>query len=288
MEILEYSPQGQTRHTFDFKTLNIMPLGDIQAGPEESDLDLLRKNVKRGLEADAYFIGMGDYLDVASPSNRKIIAGSGLYDSVTKMMDDRMREEEEMLLRILEPTKGRWLGMLTGHHWWLYQDGTTSDTNLCRALETTHLGTCAMMRLKFRDANGHAMDCVIWAHHGVGAGASATAPITKLEKVMNWAEADIYLMGHQHKRVGASQPRFYISEGKTPVLIAREKKLIGTGSYLKGYMQGSKKGGIAAGGYVEEAMMTPVALGSPLISITPQRLVRGDVEITDLEITVTT
>ena len=198
-----------------------------------------------------------------------------------------MREEEEKLLKILAPTKDRWFGMLTGHHWWQFEDGSTTDTNLCKALNTKHLGTCSIVRLQFKDESKHYNECLIYAHHGVGSGVGAGAPLRKLEQVMVWAEADLYLMGHQHKRVGAHQPRFYLTEGRDPILIAREKCLVGTGSYLKGYMQGSKRGGVAAGGYVETAMMTPVSLGSPLIQITPRRVQKSDHEVRDLEIEVT-
>ena len=45
-----------------------MPLGDLQAGIAECDIDLLARKVNKALNLGAYFIGMGDYLDVASPS----------------------------------------------------------------------------------------------------------------------------------------------------------------------------------------------------------------------------
>ena len=260
-----------------------MPLGDIQAGIESCDLELLARNVARGMDNGAYFIGMGDYLDVASPSNRVKLKSAGFYDSVHEMMDKQMHHEEELLMRILAPTVGRWFGMLEGHHTWEYQDGTTTDINLCRQLSTAFLGRCAMIRLRFADTHGHTVECVIWAHHGVGSGVTVAAPLTKLERVLEWAEADLYLMGHQHKRAAAATPRFYVVGNTDPAVIARERLLVGTGSYLKGYMKGSVSAGRPGGTYVENAMMRPVSLGSPMITITPVRRTIGGHDVTMIE-----
>ena len=282
MEVVDYRPQGTTAFDFPFEPIKIRPLGDIQTGADSCDLDLLQQDVDEAIAEGAYFIGMGDYIDVASPSNRKIWAASGVYDSMRDFMDDRVLQEQNMLMDILRPTKGKWLGMVTGHHWWQYQDGTTTDTNLCRELETVHLGSCGLVNLYFKDDNKHSIRCTIYVHHGVGSGKGAAAPITKLEEVVGWAEADIYLMGHQHKLANAKKPRFYQTEGRNPVLVAHNLKLMGTGSYLQGYMQDSKRGGVAVGTYVEQAQMTPVALGSPLITVTPKRVTRKGKDMTDL------
>lgn len=249
------------------KPFAIMPIGDIQAGTEAADLDLLADNVARGMKAGAYFIGMADYIDMGSPSNRKLWKAANFYDSIYKTMDQAVEKVESAVADILAPTKGRWLGMLSGHHFWKYETGSTTDINLCQRLGARHLGDCAMVALRLQDDSRHAVSCVIWAHHGAGSGTSIAAPLTKIEKVIEWAEADLYLMGHQHKRVAANVPRFYITnKGK---LLAKEKLVVCTGSYLKAYMQGSKEAGIAGGTYVEKAMMRPVTLGSPLIHAEP-------------------
>lgn len=271
MEVLDFSPSTARSARLPWEPFKLMPLGDIQAGIDSCDLDLLARTVERGLREGAFFIGMGDYLDVASPSTRAKLRAAGFYDSVYDTLDNAMREREEALFAILEATAGRWLGMLEGHHTYVYQDGSTTDINLCRRLDTVFLGSCAMVRLRFVDSAKHSVECVIWAHHGVGAGVSTAAPISKLERVVEWAEADLYLMGHQHKRAAAATPRFYMVGETAPTIVARERLLVGTGSYLRGYMRGSRAEGRPGGTYVEKAMMRPVSLGSPLITIIPTR-----------------
>ena len=273
IEILDFSPKTSKLKRLPWEPIKLMPLGDIQSGVDSCDLDLLAKRIDRGVREGALFIGMGDYLDVASPSSRAKLKAGGFYDSVWETLDDAMLHHESDLMRILEPTIGRWLGLLEGHHTYEYQNGSTTDINLCRQLGTDFLGSCSMIRLRFDDGNRHSVDCVIWAHHGVGAGVSAAAPVVKLERVVEWADADLYLMGHQHKRAAAAIPRFYMVGNKNPTVVARERLLVGTGSYLKGYMKGSVSGGRKGGTYVEKAMMRPVSLGSPLITIIPTRVV---------------
>ena len=253
-----------------WEPIRLIPLGDIQAGIEACDLGLLKRAVQRGVSEDAWFIGMGDYLDVASPSNRKMLRATPLYDSVRDMMDAQMRKQEDDLMEVLYPTTGRWLGMLEGHHTWEYQTGETTDTNLCRTLGAPFLGHCGLIRLNFQSP-GTQVSCTIFAHHGVGSGTSVGAPLVKLERVVEWCEADLYLMGHQHKRVAGHIPRFYMTNGSQPELLARERLLVGTGSYLRGYLQGGRSGGRAGGSYVEQAMMRPVSLGSPTVLIRPVR-----------------
>lgn len=266
MQVINWSPETISGRALPWQPLKLIPLGDIQLQQSPvCDLDLLQNTIDRGVREQAYFIGMGDYLDVASPSNRKAFKTAGFYDSVHDAMDSHMRRMEEDLMKVLAPTKGRWLGMLTGHHVWEYQDGTTTDTSLCRALDTNHLGTCAMVRLQFRDSNRHSVSCTIWCHHGNGAGLSTGAPLVKLERVIEWAEADLYLMGHQHKLVSGAIPRLYLTEGKNPQLVAKDRLMVGTGSYLKGYLQGGKPS------YVEQSMLRPVSLGSPMVTIIPTR-----------------
>ena len=103
MQIIEFA--GKTS-LLPWEPFKLMPLGDVQAGIASCDLDLLERTVDRGLKEGAYFIGMGDYLDVASPSNRQKLRAASFYDSVREMMDESMRREEAQLLTILSKTRG--------------------------------------------------------------------------------------------------------------------------------------------------------------------------------------
>lgn len=248
----------------------IMPIGDIQWSGADGDTTdaMLKRHVEWGVENRAWFLGMGDYLDTWSPSNRDRLLKAGLYDSGRKALDRLNRDlVRELYETILKPSRGRWLGLLEGHHYHDYLDGTTTDHDLAHRLDTPFLGTSALVRLLFRhgaQANKWS-PVVIWCHHGAGSSSRAGGPLNKLDQLIVHWDADIYLMGHQTKKVFAPIDRCEASWGRGAnrnTLIHRTKIIACTGGFFKGYKEGCVRGN-----YVERAMMPPVALGGILIRI---------------------
>lgn len=266
----------------------LMPIGDIHYGGggdnDPCDVDRLKRRLDWGMNRGAYFLGMGDYIDVASPSNRNALVKAGFYDSMQQLIEDAGSRLLDRLLDVLKGTEGRWLGLLEGHHYFDFEDGTTSDVRLCQALKAPFLGDCAFVQLVFRypeskTASHHDRQrahATIWCHHGMGGGRLAGAPLNVLEHIIKVFDADIYLMGHQHKKVAAPLDRIYINwHERSPVLHHRRIILACTGGFLKGYMQGSKNRGRAQGTYVEQRMLSPTALGGLTIYIRPRRDTTG-------------
>ena len=267
MEIANIEIQSVSDTELSWAPLTIMPIGDIQLGASGCDLDRLKADITWGLEHDAMYIGMGDYVDVASPSNRMALRAVKLYDSVHQALQGDAERRIDDLMRILRPTAGRWLGLLEGHHYYPFSDGTTTDTRLAGLLGTTFLGTCAFVELHFVRANSNGRrSFTIFAHHGAGGGRTSGAPLLTLERVALHFDADLYLMGHQHKKTTAPLSMLYKSGDK---LRHRVRRLVGTGSYLKAYYLGSQAEGRPQGGYAEKALMGPVELGCVRVHIQP-------------------
>ena len=215
---------------------------------------------------------MGDFVDMESPSNRRALAASGVYDSVIDALDAKAEELEDELKDLLKPTIGHWLGMLEGHHYHEHQDGTTTDTRLCQYLKTTFLGTSAYVGVAFNAPGHHYVPAInIWAHHGRGGGNLAGSPLNTLEKkILGW-DADLYLMGHTHTTACVIRERVYPSWGKAQGTLEHKRlHLVNCGAYLKGFEERSRRNGRAAGGYAEAGMMNPLALGSPRIHFRPR------------------
>ena len=278
MEIEVFQPKVVASWALPMNEVRILPIGDIQYGAQGCDLDRLKAHVDWGMQNDCHFIGMGDYLDVASPSNRRMLSQVTLYDSVREMMDNKMEDELKELLRILGPTKGRWLGLVTGHHLWPFGDGTTTDTRLAQALDTKYMGDGAavsILRFQYAGKKGKKNSALakIWYHHGVGSGQTAGAPLNRLEHVAKTFYADIYLMAHHHRKVSTKMPFIDYELGPRGAiqLINRNRILACTGGFLKGYEAGTTNPlGHPAAGYVEKAMLTPTALGGVMLSIRPR------------------
>lgn len=255
----------------------LMPIGDIQyAGVESSTaLGMLQRHIEWGMEHHAWFVGLGDYIDFASPSNRQRLMGAALYDTAQSVLMDKALElTMELYEKALKPSKGRWLGLLEGHHWYMTQQGITSDQRLAEMLKCPFLGTTAIIRMVFKQGT-HAGTVRVWAHHGVGYGQTVGAPLNRLERLLiSWPNNDIYLIGHHSKKVSAPVDGVDVvwepARHGQPKQIHRTRIIACTGGFSRGYQLGAEQGGIPRGGYVEQKMLSPVALGGVLIRIKPR------------------
>jgi hypothetical protein len=271
MEVIQYKPKLNKESIFfpEQKEVVLMPVGDIQYGPH-SDNDRLARHVEWGVKKGAYFIGMGDMVDPMSPSERRLWKSmmENLHDSTTIALMEMLEKKEKELEEILAPTRGRWVGLLRGHHYMPYEDGTTSDSRLAKFLGCPELGHQALVTLDL----GKGARCIISAHHGAGSSGLAGGPLSRIQKQTMGIYADIYLVGHTHTKSAAPVPfmRYEVDDvGIQDFSVNRY--LVSTGSFLKGFIPGSRDlGGHPCGTYVEKGMMNPVTLGAPVIYIRPR------------------
>ena len=269
--------------------MDIWFLGDFQWAGKKSQstaLDRLKHTIEDALEAEKHgrevrFIGMGDYIDFASPSNRARLKSSNLYDTATDIIDDKALELTDEVGDILAPTEGKWLGLVEGHHFHELKDGTTTDMRLCERLKATFLGTTGLVRLGFKTP-GHykaRISVVIWVHHGTGNGQTGYYPLTRLEKKSaEWEQVDVFAMGHTTKMVTEFQNKVYPRWSPALDLSHRKVILMGTGGYSKAYVLGAMQGRIPRGGYAEQRMLNAAIIGSPVLHVRP-RIYEGHVSV---------
>lgn len=267
MILIQHEIEGTTT------PLTIAPLGDIQWAGDPTDLalDQLREHIERANGLGARYIGLGDYVDFMSPSNRDSWRTGKFYDTARKVVEDKGKElTDDLLDKVLAPTRDRWIGLVSGHHYFALKDGRTTDTYLAEQLGAHFLGyDTAVIRLMFKDkSNRQSID--IWLAHGRGWGQAPMSPLTVLDRVSHYVDADVYVMGHQTKKCFASAdrmvPLFPTVKGGKPRLGHRTMHLVGAGGWTRGY----KTDGNPRGTYVENAIMRPVTLGAPLIHIRPR------------------
>lgn len=275
----------------EIKELTLMPVGDIQytgTRGDTADMDRLVRHIQWGVEKGAWFLGMGDYIDFASPSNRQRLRSAALYDTAEDVIEETAkRMVDELYDKALKGSEGRWLGLLEGHHYTQLRDGTTTDQYLCNLLRTQFLGTCSYIRLVFEGGKTRRGNVTIWCHHGTGSGRIG-APLNKLEVLPTYWDADIYLMGHQSKKVAAPLDRIEpVWNGRgEPHLVHRTIVIAGTGGFSKAYLHNSTQGSTPRGGYVEKAMLSPVALGGVVVTIKPRWKSKGGMELWSPDINV--
>lgn len=277
MELVSHIVPVKTRSCDE---ILIMPLGDIQWIGDKNDIeyDLLQERVAWGVKHGCYFVGMGDYLDTFSPSNRERLNGAALYDTAKKGIDKMASDLVVQLYKdVLRQTKGKWLGLVEGHHFHTYRSGGTTDQHLCTLLDAKFLGTTAFIRLILTLHNVR-MPVTLWVQHGNGGGKRMAAPLNQLDQLPGFFEADIYLIGHHTRQVGGPMVRLEAEWGKTGGrLVARKKIVACTGGFMRGYIEGSRDGGTPRGNYVEQKSLLPTALGTPVVKILPKRFMRDGV-----------
>lgn len=202
----------------------------------QADLDYWR-----GLK-NAWFFGMGDYLDSTSTTERECLGNiSGkMHETFRNDIQALQLAKVELVAKELAFMRGRIVGMLNGNHYFEFQSGMNSDQKLCELLGAKYLGVCSFVRLSF-NRHGRFISRDIFAHHGQGAARLIGGSLNRVAQMFEGVECDIVAMGHDHKRgIVPGTPRLFLSHdsNKGLRLCSRETWVIRSGSYLKSYEPG--------------------------------------------------
>lgn len=251
----------------------LIPFGDIHRDSPGVSEDKWREFLDYAkAQENALFLGMGDYMDGYSTSERMIVYHRDLHESTRKRDEEEGRRRVLKLAKELAFMRGKCIGLLGGNHFQQYADGTTSDMLLARELGTTYLGACAAIRLRFKPRRSRKTAVVdVFAHHGKGGGQTAGGKMNAVEKLSNLCDADIFLMGDNHARgVLPLGNRLRLDNDSNEGLRLRSRSSwIGrTGSFLRGYVPGQSS-------YVVDGAMCPANLGWISFNLMPRRDHRG-------------
>jgi hypothetical protein len=260
-EIYEYHIPAKTIG----KPVYLIPFGDIHRSAPLCHEEKWREFLQWAkTKKDAYFLGMGDYDDLVSSSERDILRGK-LHDSTEQTLELMYRKHTDKLIKELAFMRGRVVGLLEGNHYATFQNGTTTSQRMCEALECKYLGCSAFIRLII-EMHGNVTNAIdVWAHHGIGAARLVGGSINRVQQMGECAEFDIGLMGHDHKKSVATVNRLRLSGGGGSLRLSHRKVLVArTGSFLRGYVPGATS-------YVADRMLNPTDLGVVKIELTPRR-----------------
>lgn len=239
----------------------VAPIGDIQwsgkNGPTAKEK--LKRHIGEMLELDAYFVGLGDYIDMLSPSNRKRLAAADLYDTAMEAIWEKSLElVDEVYKDFLKPTTGRWLGAVHGHHLYRYE-GESSDEVLCAKLKAPFIGTSGFL-------HNRAHDFTIYLHHGNGGGGLPGNAINRLYHVAAGLQgAEVYCFGHNTKLITTPLSRPFPVWGNRQdhhTLEHRDVYLVSCGGFSKSNIAGK-----LWGDYAEQRNLTPSPLKAPIIKV---------------------
>ena len=210
------------------------------------------------MEMDAWFCGLGDYVDTMSPSNRKRLVAAGLYDTAMEVISEKCAElVNELYEEFLKPTTGRWLGMVHGHHHYPLVTGQTTDELLASKLKTEYLNTSAFIRIP-------RADLTLYLHHGNGGGKLPGSTLNRIYHTASGLQgADIYILGHDTKLGATRLSRPFPVWGAKRAdhhLEHRDIWLLSSGSFCKSNMIGKSD-------YAEQAGYTPSPVAASIITV---------------------
>lgn len=223
------------------KEFVLMPAGCLHWPIGEKDL--LKAWVEElRTTPNAYGVLMGDSLDAARTHYRSHIRSYRDDENSQEALDAYMTEEVGKLAEILKPVAGKILGLVRGNHYWEYLDGTDSEQDLCRRLKIRYLGVMGLIRLQCHvgpspKSKGKQMNLTIFMHHtgGSGGGRTTGGDVNALTRQEHAWDADIYLLGHTHRRIAFKEPVMQLTAKGEPKVVERTKVFVRTGAFLKGF-----------------------------------------------------
>ena len=246
------------------ETITLIPFGDIHYGaPLHASETFDRWIDWAQSQKNPYYLGMGDYTDMASSSNRMVLTSRALHESTRETLDGWYRDEAEAFaekIKFMADDK-RLIGMIEGNHYGELISGQTTTMYMCEKLRTKYLGVSCFLRIQMQ-ADRANYPITVWAHHGQGGARLVGGSLNRVQQMAEHAEADIYLMGHDHKRSIGTANRLYL----TPKLDLRHKTIMfaRTGSFLSAYVKGKAS-------YIADTARGPSDLGGISVELTPRR-----------------
>ena len=230
----------------------------------QDDLKLLQSYPKDS----TYFLGMGDYFDNASASERSNLVriGPDMHETIVNDLSILAQSKVKAFAKEIDFMRGRLVGLVNGNHFFNFQDGTNTDQRLCGLLDCKYLGVSSFIRLAVTSKRNshHSLD--IWVHHGKGAARLVGGSINRVDQMREAAEADLYVMGHDHNRMAVpAKPRLFLRNTSRGGLEVKQRQsyLIRSGSYLASYEDGQSN-------YNVDEARNPCSIGHVELEITPR------------------
>jgi hypothetical protein len=266
-----------TTHRFEIENakynepIYVIPFGDVHRSAPLCHVEKWKEFLEWAkTKKRAYFLGCGDYDDLASTSEREMLGNPKMHESTVKTLESLYYSHTKRFAEEIKFMKGRCIGFLEGNHYGQFQNGTTTTQKLAEHLECKYLGVSSFIRLSFQPIERSGpLSIDIWAHHGQGASRLLGGSLNRVQQMAEAAEADIYLMGHDHKKSIASTTRLQLRHGRGGTRLSHRKMLLcRTGSFLKGYVEGQAS-------YIADRAGSPTDLGVVKIELTRRRKCAG-------------
>lgn len=261
----------------DTDAIRLVPVCDTQHGAPGVHREAFREYIEDEVldRPEGRILGVGDYTDGMSPSNRKVLRANFekgiLYDTPADMILAGAREQVGDFLHDVRGTEDRWDALLSGHHYWEYNYRAADDAlysirntdyDIAQRVHAPYMGRgLTMVTYKFPAIRRQRrQEFRVLLTHGEGASSTFSGALNTLEKMMRAFRANVFLTGHHHKSVAARAVVLEEDEDDPTGMSAQETRLIGAGSWMRGFVKDTVT-------YPEEGLMVPLAIGSSVIDV---------------------
>jgi hypothetical protein len=134
---------------------NLRPFGDVHRDNSALAKDKWEEFIENSSKLkNPLFLGMGDYFDSFSTSERVILGNPALHESTKKNLETDAKNSIKKFADEISFMKGHLIGLLGGNHFIQFADGSTGDMYLAKLLDTKYLGVCTATRLTFTTGKG--------------------------------------------------------------------------------------------------------------------------------------
>jgi len=248
----------------------LIPLGDLHVGNKGCDIKRIKDMVEWiRTKENCFVLCMGDYCDCINYTDPRFDPQT-VPDKYLQDLSNAVAMQTEDFIEIIRPISDKIIGFHRGNHEELIRSKYHWDVmhEIHKAFPSVPiLNDAAITRLHFTRHKTSVTCFDVFSQHGRVGGMKGGNKINRLEDMMGFVDADIYLIAHAHIKESEVKTQLCLDKS---LHVHHKKKLLGvTGSFLRGYCEGS-------GSYVEKWMLPPTDLGVIRITIVPES---GDLHV---------
>jgi len=232
-------------------TVTFIPFGDVHREAKHFSTAKWREFLKFAKSAEnPVFLGMGDYHDFGSTSERHALQNAALHEDTRRTISLMLQDKCKAFAEEIGFMAPNLIGLIDGNHDMAFEidngQRTTMTDYMAALLGVPYLGVAALCGLSI-GASGSNAAIDIYAHHGLGGAGTIGGSINRVAKMAEYVDARIFLQGHTHDRgIMPLQSRIRRVPGEYKV---REETRFAarTGSFLKAYEHGESSYNVDAG-----------------------------------------
>lgn len=256
MEINEFNIKLKTHSRKEW--VYLIPLGDLHLGNAGADLKKFKSQIEYiKNKSNCFWVGMGDYLDCINYSDKKRFDPAIIPEPFRSNLDNCVPFQIAEFVKLIAPIINKCIGLHRGNHEEAirkyYQVDVLKEISRAFNFKVKLLQDAALTRIRLiRPLNPGITTYDIFSTHGNVGGKKGGAKINRLEDMIGYIDADIYLMGHSHIKATSSRSVLFIDH---TLNVKHKKRVMAvTGCFLNGYVKGVSS-------YVEKWGFPPSSTG---------------------------